>query len=192
MHHRNVSKAIRILTDPTGLSFPKAKITISTSGIAPLIPTIASELGVSLAISLHATNDHVRDALVPINKQYPIAELLASCKKYIELMGRAERRITFEYVMLDGVNDSLRDATELTRLLRELPAHVNLIPFNPWPGTVFKTTPDARIEMFAKVVMEKGIHVTVRKPRGRDILAACGQLKSNFLSKVKVPLIKEP
>ncbi|KAL1927738.1 hypothetical protein VTP01DRAFT_3559 [Rhizomucor pusillus] len=177
---RNIRQAVKILTDPEGLQWPKPKITISTSGVAPLIPKIASELGVSLAISLHATRNDLRDVLVPLNKTYPIDMVLNACRQYAHLLkGGNMRRITFEYVMLDNVNDSAHEARELVRLLKQLPAHVNLIPFNPWPGSQYKTSKMERIDKFAEIVINGGIHCTVRRPRGQDIMAACGQLKSN-------------
>ncbi|KAI7870248.1 ribosomal RNA large subunit methyltransferase N [Spinellus fusiger] len=177
---RHVSKAIQVLTDPQGLGLSKSKITVSTSGVVPLIPKIATELGVSLAISLHATNNDLRNVLVPLNKTFPIELLLETCMEYTRLMGKNTRRITFEYVMLDGVNDSLAEARALVRLLKQLPAHVNLIPFNPWPGSGYTSSKPERIEQFAKIVVLGGIHCTVRRPRGQDIMAACGQLKSNM------------
>ncbi|KAI8376047.1 ribosomal RNA large subunit methyltransferase N [Radiomyces spectabilis] len=178
---RNVSKAIKILTDPQGLDWSKHKITISTSGVAPVIPKIASELGVSLAISLHATNNQLRNELVPLNKTYPLDTVLAACREYAANMGKKGRRITFEYVMLRGVNDSAGEARELVRLLKQLPAHVNLIPFNPWPGSGYQSSTAEQVQRFANIVMEGGIHCTVRRPRGQDILAACGQLKSSLI-----------
>ncbi|KAL0091333.1 radical SAM enzyme, Cfr family [Phycomyces blakesleeanus] len=180
---RHVSKAIRILTDPQGLGWSKSKITVSTSGVVPLIPKIASELGVSLAISLHATNNELRDVLVPLNKTFPLEMVLDACKSYANLMGNNGRRITFEYVMLDGVNDSIAEARTLVKLLKQLPAHVNLIPFNPWPGSNYLTSKPQQIEDFAQVVLRGGLHCTVRRPRGQDIMAACGQLKSSMTQK---------
>ncbi|EPB88742.1 cfr family radical SAM enzyme [Mucor circinelloides 1006PhL] len=176
---KNVSKGIKILTDPQGLSWSKPKITVSTSGVAPLIPKIATELGVSLAISLHATNNALRDVLVPLNKTFPLEMVLEACKTYASHMGNRGRRITFEYVMLDHVNDSLSDARAMVRLLKQLPAHVNLIPFNPWPGSGYESTKMEHIERFAQVVVQGGVHCTIRRPRGQDIMAACGQLKSS-------------
>ncbi|KAI9486870.1 MAG: radical SAM enzyme, Cfr family [Benjaminiella poitrasii] len=181
---RNVSKAVKILTDPEGLNWSKSKITISTSGVAPLIPKIATDLGVSLAISLHATNNSLRDILVPLNKTYPLEAVLEACRMYAYSMNHHHnsshrRRITFEYVMLDHVNDSLSEARDLAKLLKQLPAHVNLIPFNPWPGSGYESTKMEKIEQFAQVVIDGGVHCTVRRPRGQDIMAACGQLKSS-------------
>ncbi|KAI8646540.1 radical SAM enzyme [Parasitella parasitica] len=176
---KNVSKAIKIMTDTQGLSWPKPKITVSTSGVVPLIPKIATELGVSLAVSLHATNNALRDVLVPLNKTFPLEMVLEACKAYASHMGNRGRRITFEYVMLDHVNDSLSDARAMVKLLKQLPAHVNLIPFNPWPGSGYKSTKMEQIERFAQTVIQGGVHCTIRRPRGQDIMAACGQLKSS-------------
>ncbi|ORX87535.1 hypothetical protein K493DRAFT_268697 [Basidiobolus meristosporus CBS 931.73] len=184
-NYRNVSKAIQILTDPRGIALPKARITVSTSGVVPAIEKIPTELGVSLAISLHAVSDDIRDKIVPLNKTWPIKELMNACRNFVHLADEKTKRITFEYVMLDGVNDSLADARELSRMLKELPAHVNLIPFNPWPGSTYKCTPEARLQQFVDIVNEGGTKATIRRPRGRDIFAACGQLKSNVLSKAQ-------
>ncbi|KAH8549824.1 23S rRNA m(2)A-2503 methyltransferase [Umbelopsis sp. PMI_123] len=180
---RNTSKAVSILINSSGLAVPKPKITISTSGVAPLIPKVASELGVSLAISLHATRNSTRDKIVPLNKTYPISEVLDACKQYVRLLGKRRHRITFEYVMLRGVNDSLAEAHELVKLLKEIPAHVNLIPWNPWPGSIYETSTSDQIDRFASLVMEGNVPCTVRRPRGQDIMAACGQLKSSHDSK---------
>ncbi|KAI8877733.1 ribosomal RNA large subunit methyltransferase N [Backusella circina FSU 941] len=182
---KNVSKAVRILTDPQGLNWSKPKITISTSGVVPLIPKIATELGVSLAISLHATNNELRDVLVPLNKTFSLELVLEACKEYARFMGNRGRRITFEYVMLDHVNDSLSEARALVKLLKQLPAHVNLIPFNPWPGSGYESTKMDHVERFAQVVVQGGVHCTIRRPRGQDIMAACGQLKSSTMNKSK-------
>ncbi|KAI8343023.1 radical SAM enzyme, Cfr family [Chlamydoabsidia padenii] len=182
---RNTSAAIKVLTNSEGLAWSKSKITVSTSGVVPLIPKLASELGVSLAISLHATNNDLRDELVPLNKTYPLEMVLDACHQYSKIMGNKGRRITFEYVMLDHVNDSLAEARTLVKLLKQLPAHVNLIPFNPWPGSSYETTKWEQIELFSQVVMGGGIPCTIRRPRGKDILAACGQLKTSVEQKQK-------
>ena len=172
----NVAAAIGVLMDHEGLAISRRKITLSTAGVVPMIKRCGEELGVNLAVSLHAVTDELRDEIVPINKKYPIKELLAACRDYPGVNNA--RRITFEYVMLKDVNDSPSEARELVRLLRGIPAKVNLIPFNPWPGAPFETsTPDA-IERFANIVHEGNLVGTVRTPRGRDIFAACGQLKS--------------
>ncbi|KAG2220573.1 hypothetical protein INT45_008754 [Circinella minor] len=176
-NHKQVFQAIQILTDQQGLQWPKQKITISTSGVVPLIPKIATELGVSLAISLHATRDSLRDTLVPLNKTYPLETLMDACFNYAKQS--SGQRITFEYVMLDGINDSLSEAKDLVKLLKQLPAHVNLIPFNPWPGSIYKTSKPEQVEKFAQIVQNGGVHCTIRRPRGQDILAACGQLRSS-------------
>lgn len=180
-NYENVSKAIKIIMDTNGISISKRKITLSTSGVVPLIEKCGEELGVNLAISLHATNDALRSEIVPLNKKYPIKELLDACRKYANLPGM--RYITFEYVMLKGVNDSVADAKELVRLLQGIPAKVNLIPFNPWPGTIYECSEWAQIEKFANIVKNAGYASPIRTPRGRDILAACGQLKSDSIKK---------
>jgi 23S rRNA (adenine2503-C2)-methyltransferase len=172
----NVKKALRIAVDGEGIAISWRKITLSTSGVVPMIKRAGEEIGVMLAISLHAVRDEVRDILVPINRKWPIAELLQACREYPT--GTNARRITFEYVMLKGVNDSDADARELARLLQGIPAKVNLIPFNPWPGTAYECSDAKTIERFADLVNRAGYVATVRTPRGRDILAACGQLKS--------------
>jgi 23S rRNA (adenine2503-C2)-methyltransferase len=176
-NYENVAKALRIVMDHEGLSISKRKITLSTSGIVPMIGRCGAELGVNLAISLHAVTDALRDELVPINKKYPIAELLEACRTYPGSSNA--RRITFEYVMLKGVNDSPAEARELVRLLDGIPAKVNLIPFNPWPGAPYERSTPAAIKAFSDVVFDAGYSSPVRTPRGEDIMAACGQLKSD-------------
>ena len=175
----NVRAAIEVAADGDGLAFSKRRITLSTSGVVPEIPRWGLEAGTMLAISLHAVTDELRDELVPINRKYPIAELLEACRQYPGLSNA--RRITFEYVMLKGINDSLADARALVRLLSGIPAKINLIPFNPWPGTRYECSSWEQIEKFADVVNRAGYASPVRTPRGRDILAACGQLKSESL-----------
>jgi 23S rRNA (adenine2503-C2)-methyltransferase len=172
----NVKTALLIATDGDGLSLSKRRVTLSTSGVVPEIYRTGEEIGVMLAISLHAVRDELRDMLVPINKKYPLAELLEACRKYPSLSNA--RRITFEYVMLKDVNDSLEDAKLLVQLLKGIPAKINLIPFNPWPGTNYQCSDWATIEKFADFVNQAGYASPIRTPRGRDILAACGQLKS--------------
>jgi 23S rRNA (adenine2503-C2)-methyltransferase len=172
----NVRSAIEVAADGDGLAFSKRRITLSTSGVVPEIPRWGLEIGTMLAISLHAVTDALRNDLVPINRKYPIAELLEACRQYPGLSNA--RRITFEYVMLKGVNDSLADARALVRLLDGIPAKINLIPFNPWPGSRYECSDWEQIERFADVVNRAGYASPVRTPRGRDILAACGQLKS--------------
>jgi 23S rRNA (adenine2503-C2)-methyltransferase len=172
----NVTAGLKVLLDQDGLQFSKRRITLSTSGVVPEIGRVGAETGVSLAISLHAVTDALRDELVPLNRKYPIADLLDACRNYPVLSNA--RRITFEYVMLKGVNDSVDDAKRLVRLLKGIPAKINLIPFNPWPGTKYECSEWEQIERFSEVVFEAGYSSPVRTPRGRDILAACGQLKS--------------
>ena len=171
-----VAAATKIAMDPEGLAVSRRKITLSTAGVVPMIARCGRELGVNLAISLHAVTDGLRDRLVPLNRKYPIAELLDACRNYPGSSNA--RRITFEYVMLKGVNDSPAEARELVRLLAGIPAKVNLIPFNPWPGTPFECSSEAAITAFSDIVFAAGYSAPVRTPRGRDILAACGQLKS--------------
>ena len=175
-NYDNVKKALEIAMDGDGVAISKRRITLSTSGVVPMIEKCGAELGIMLAISLHAVTDEVRDMLVPINKKWPIKELLAACRAYPA--AKNARRITFEYVMLDGVNDSEADARELCRLIKGIPAKVNMIPFNPWPGSAFESSSPEAIKKFACVVEKAGYVATVRTPRGRDILAACGQLKT--------------
>tara|TARA_R110002020_G_scaffold156117_8_gene337695 strand:+ start:25176 stop:26411 length:1236 start_codon:yes stop_codon:yes gene_type:complete len=171
-----VKKALLIAADGDGLALSRRRITLSTSGVVPGIVRTGEEIGVMLAISLHAVRDELRDELVPINKKYPLKELLEACRTYPGVSNA--RRITFEYVMLKGVNDSLSDAKELVRLLKGIPAKINLIPFNPWPGSNYECSDWETIETFADFVNANGYASPIRTPRGRDILAACGQLKS--------------
>jgi 23S rRNA (adenine2503-C2)-methyltransferase len=175
-NYDNVATALKIVMDPEGLSISRRKITLSTSGVVPMIHRCGAELAVNLAVSLHAVRDDVRDRLVPLNRKYPIAELLEACRTYPGSSNA--RRITFEYAMLKGVNDSPSDARALVRLLAGIPAKVNLIPFNPWPGAPYECASDAAIKAFSDIVFAAGYSAPVRTPRGRDILAACGQLKS--------------
>ena len=172
----NVKTALAIASDGDGVALSKRRITLSTSGVAPMIPRAGAEMGVMLAISLHAVRDDLRDELVPINRKWPLAALLDACRAYPGLSNA--RRITFEYVMLKGVNDSDAEARDLVRLLKGIPAKINLIPFNPWPGSPYECSDWERIERFAEVVNRAGYASPIRTPRGRDILAACGQLKS--------------
>jgi 23S rRNA (adenine2503-C2)-methyltransferase len=175
-NYDNVAKAMRIVMDGEGLGISKRRITLSTAGVVPMIGRVGEELGVNLAISLHAVRDELRDMLVPINKKYPLEQLMQACRDYPGLSNA--RRITFEYVMLKGVNDSLEDAQAMAELLRDIPAKINLIPFNPWPGSVFECSSNNAIRRFADFLSEAGYSAPVRHPRGQDILAACGQLKS--------------
>lgn len=171
-----VKKALLIASDCEGISLSKRRITLSTSGVVPEIYRTGDEIGVMLAISLHAVNDNLRDLLVPINKKYPLQQLIEACRKYPGLSNA--RRITFEYVMLKDINDSIEDAKNLVKLLQGIPAKINLIPFNPWPGTNYQCSSWEQIELFADIVNRAGYASPIRTPRGRDILAACGQLKS--------------
>ena len=171
-----VRDALLVAADGEGLSVSKRRITLSTSGVVPNIVRAGSEIGTMLAVSLHAVRDDLRNELVPLNRKYPIAELLDACRAYPGLSNA--RRITFEYVMLKGVNDLLAEAKALVRLLKGIPAKINLIPFNPWPGTKYECSDWEQIEKFSQVVFDAGYASPVRTPRGRDILAACGQLKS--------------
>jgi 23S rRNA (adenine2503-C2)-methyltransferase len=172
----NVRDAVSVLADGDGLSISKRRITVSTAGVVPKIEKLGAEAGSMLAISLHAVRDELRDRLVPLNKKYPLKELIAACRAYPGASNA--RRITFEYVMLKGVNDSPAEARELVWLLRGIPAKINLIPFNPWPGTAYECSDWEKIEAFSEIVFNAGYASPVRTPRGRDILAACGQLKS--------------
>jgi 23S rRNA (adenine2503-C2)-methyltransferase len=172
----NVRDAVELISHGDGLSVSKRRITLSTAGVVPEIARAGDEMGTMLAISLHGTTDEIRNQLVPLNKKYPIAELLTACRNYPGLSNA--RRITFEYVMIKGVNDTAEDARRLVQLLKGIPAKVNLIPFNPWPGTDYECSDWDQIEVFARIVLKAGYASPVRTPRGRDILAACGQLKS--------------
>ncbi len=171
-----VARALAIVMDSAGIAISTRRVTLSTAGVVPMIRRCGAELGVNLAVSLHAVTDELRDRLVPLNKKHPIAELLAACRDYPS--GTNARRITFEYVMLMGINDSPADARALVRLIRGIPAKVNLIPFNPWPGAPYECSTEAAIRAFAAIVNAAGYASPVRSPRGRDIMAACGQLKS--------------
>jgi 23S rRNA (adenine2503-C2)-methyltransferase len=171
-----VRDALLIVADNEGIGISRRRITLSTSGVVPNIIRTGEEIGVMLAISLHAVRDELRNELVPLNRKYPIAELLQACRDYPGSSNA--RRITFEYVMLKGVNDSLDDAKLLVRLLKGIPAKINLIPFNPWPGTIYECSDWDQIEKFSEYIFNAGYSSPVRTPRGRDILAACGQLKS--------------
>jgi 23S rRNA (adenine2503-C2)-methyltransferase len=171
-----VRDALLIVADGDGIAISKRRITLSTSGVVPNIERAGAEIGCMLAVSLHAVRDELRNELVPLNRKYPIAQLLKACRNYPGVSNA--KRITFEYVMLKGVNDSIDDAKALVRLLKGIPAKINLIPFNPWPGTKYECSDWEQIEKFSQVVFDAGYASPVRTPRGRDILAACGQLKS--------------
>ncbi len=171
-----VRDGLNVVADGDGLSISKRRITLSTSGVVPNIARAGHEIGAMLAVSLHAVTDEIRNKLVPLNRKYPLRELLDACRNYPGLSNA--RRVTFEYVMLKGVNDSLADAKALVRLVKGIPAKINLIPFNPWPGTNYECSDWEQIEKFSEIVFNAGYASPVRTPRGRDILAACGQLKS--------------
>jgi len=181
-NYDSVAAAVELMKDEKGLNFSRRRITLSTSGIVPEIRRAGAEMRVMLAISLHAVRDDLRDELVPVNRRWPLRELLAACRDYPPLSNA--RRITFEYVMLKGINDSDADARELLRLLEGIPSKINLIPFNPWPGSRYETSAPERVQRFGEIIRNAGIMATIRTPRGRDIAAACGQLKSES---VRIP-----
>tara|TARA_B100002051_G_C16691311_1_gene615667 strand:- start:471 stop:1514 length:1044 start_codon:yes stop_codon:yes gene_type:complete len=177
LNYDNVIKSINVLTNQKGLAFSKRKVTLSTSGVVPRIIDFKEDSDVNLAISLHSAFDEIRDILVPINKKWPIENLLKALKEYSKK--RKHKRITFEYIMLEGINDSIKDAKELVKLIKPFKAKINLIPFNPWPGSNYKASSPDQIKVFKKLILEEGkLVATVRLPRGDDVLAACGQLKS--------------
>lgn len=176
-NYEKVRKALTIIMDSEGIQLSRRRITLSTSGVVPMMQKCGEELDINLAISLHAVRDDLRDTLVPINKKYPLKELLQACRTYPNASN--SRRITFEYVMLDGVNDSPADARELVRMIRGIPAKINLIPFNPWPGAPYDRSKTRAIIKFSEIVNDAGYASPVREPRGEDIMAACGQLKSD-------------
>lgn len=185
----NVAAGLKIVMDNEGISLSKRRITLSTAGVVPMMKRAGEELGVNLAVSLHAVTDEIRDRIVPLNKKYPIRELMQACRDYPGLNNA--RRITFEYVMLRDVNDSPADARALVQLIKGIPAKVNLIPFNPWPGAPFeRSTPEA-IKTFSQIVFEAGYASPVRTPRGEDIMAACGQLKSDSVRQRKADLLRQ-
>ncbi|MCW5698566.1 MAG: 23S rRNA (adenine(2503)-C(2))-methyltransferase RlmN [Rhodospirillales bacterium] len=175
-NYDNVARALRIIMDPEGIAISKRRITLSTSGVVPMIRRVGAELGVKLAISLHAVTDDLRSSLMPINRKYPIAALMQACREYPGADNA--RRITFEYVMLKGINDSPADARALADLVRGIPAKFNLIPFNVWPGAPYACSPMPVIRRFAAILNDAGFTAPIRVPRGRDIMAACGQLRS--------------
>ncbi len=177
LNYDEVSKAIKIMMSEDGIAISRRKITLSTSGIIPYIEKTGIELGVNLAISLHAVNNELRNKLVPINKKYNLENLINSCRNYPKLSN--SRRITWEYVMLKDVNDSSEDALNLIKLIKGIPSKINLIPFNSWPGSLFETSTQKKIDKFAQILMDAGFASPIRMPRGQDIYAACGQLKSN-------------
>ncbi len=177
LNYHNVIKSISVLTDQKGLAFSKRKVTLSTSGVVPKIIDFKEDSDVNLAVSFHAAFDEIRDILVPINKKWPIGNLLDALREYSKK--RKHKRITFEYIMLEGINDSIKDAKELVKLIKPFKAKINLIPFNPWPGSNYKASSLQKIKVFKKFILDEGkLVATVRLPRGDDVLAACGQLKS--------------
>ena len=187
----NVRDALKIIMDDQGIALSRRRITLSTSGVVPEMERCGVEIGVNLAISLHAVTNEVRDEIMPINKKYPLEELLAACRDYPGAKG--SRRITFEYIMLKDINDSDEDARNLVRLLRKYDIHakVNLIPFNPWPGSNYQRSEDRQIKRFSEYVFDAGISAPIRSPRGEDILAACGQLKSESEKMRKSEILKQ-
>ncbi len=176
-NYENVARAMRFAMDGEGIGLSRRRITLSTSGVVPMMDRCGAELGVNLAVSLHAVRDDLRDEIVPLNRKYPIAELIAACRRYPGASNA--RRITFEYIMLRGVNDSEAEARELVRLIAGIPAKVNLIPFNPWPGSDYQPSGREALERFAAIVQDAGFAAPIRMPRGQDILAACGQLRTD-------------
>lgn len=179
----NVVRAMNIMTDDFAYGLSKRRVTLSTAGMVPMIDRLREVNHVSLAVSLHAPNDALRDQMVPLNKKYPIAELMAACRRYVE--GAPHRKVTFEYVMLDGINDSPAHARELVKLLETVPAKVNLIPFNPFPGTAYTCSRPAAIDEFRNIVTRAGLVTVTRKTRGDDIDAACGQLVGRVMDRTK-------
>jgi 23S rRNA (adenine2503-C2)-methyltransferase len=175
-NYENIAKAMRIVMDGEGIALSRRRITLSTSGVIPMMDQCGSDLGINLAISLHAVRNDLRDEIVPLNRKYPIEDLIAACRRYPAASNA--RRITFEYIMLRGVNDSEAEARELVRLIAGIPAKVNLIPFNPWPGSAYKPSTREQLAKFAQIVTDAGFASPIRMPRGRDILAACGQLRT--------------
>ena len=175
-NYDNVSKALKIIMDGEGIALSKRRITLSTSGVVPMMEKCGADLGVNLAVSLHAVTDELRDVLVPINKKYPLKELIRACREYPG--ANNARRITFEYVMLKGVNDSEADARQLLRLAKGIPVKFNLIPFNAWPGAPYECSTPEAMDKFVNILNDGGFSSPIRQPRGRDIMAACGQLKS--------------
>ncbi|HYH37775.1 MAG TPA: 23S rRNA (adenine(2503)-C(2))-methyltransferase RlmN [Azospirillum sp.] len=178
-NYENVAKALKIVMDGDGISISKRRITLSTSGVVPMMKRCGEELNVNLAVSLHAVTDELRDIIMPINRKYPLRELIDACRNYPGVNNA--RRITFEYVMLKGLNDSPAAARALVNLLRGIPAKINLIPFNPWPGAPYERSTDRAIQVFGDIVNHAGYASPVRTPRGEDIMAACGQLKSESM-----------
>ncbi|BDZ74904.1 dual-specificity RNA methyltransferase RlmN [Methylophaga marina] len=180
-NYNNVVTAMNLMRDDFGYGISWRRLTLSTSGMVPMIDKLREDCHVSLAISLHAANDELRSQIIPLNQKYPIAELLAACKRYV--VGQQRRHITVEYVMLDGINDSIQDAKDLVRILKDIPNKINLIPFNPFPGTHYKCSSRNQIVRFQQYLIDQGLVATVRKTRGDDIVAACGQLAGEVQDK---------
>ena len=183
-NYENIRKALEIIMDHSGISLSRRRITLSTSGIVPEIKKCGDDLGVNLAISLHATNDNLRNELVPINKKYDIKQLLDAVRSYARISN--SRRVTWEYVMLKGVNDTAEDAKNLVKLIKGIPSKINLIPFNEWPCSPYECSEEDSINRFAKIIMKAGYASPIRTPRGRDVMAACGQLKSLSIKQKKL------
>ena len=182
-NYNNVVMAMKLMRDDLGYGISWRRVTLSTSGMVPMIDKLREDCHVSLAISLHAANDKLRSEIIPLNEKYPIAELLAACKRYVDVDQR--RHITIEYVMLDGINDSVQDGKDLIRILKGLPTKINLIPFNPFPGTDYICSPKTVIKRFQQQLTDAGLVATIRKTRGDDIVAACGQLAGEVQDKTK-------
>jgi len=182
-NYNSVARAVKIITDPEGIAISKRRVTLSTAGVVPLIEQCGEELGINLAVSLHATSDDVRNEIMPINKKYPIKELLETCKNYADI---TRRKVTFEYVMLKGINDSINDAKQLIKLLKKIPAKINLIPFNKWEGCEYECSSQGTIREFTKILNANGYAAPIRKSKGEDIMAACGQLRSKSTRENKV------
>ena len=178
-----VVKAMRLMMDDNAYGLSRRRVTLSTAGVVPAMDELSKTINVSLAVSLHATNDALRDQLVPLNKKYPIKELMAACKRYVE--GGFKRHVTFEYIMIDDVNDSAEDARALVKLLKGMPAKVNLIPFNPYPNTHYKTSTQQAQDRFTKILTDGGLITVTRRTRGEDIDAACGQLAGKIQDKTR-------
>ena len=183
-NYENVKKGLEIIMDHSGISLSRRRITLSTSGIVPEIKKCGDDLGVNLAISLHATKDNLRNELVPINKKYDIKQLLDAVRSYARISN--SRRVTWEYVMLKGVNDTAQDAKNLVKLIKGIPSKINLIPFNEWPCSPYECSEEDSINNFAKIIMKAGYASPIRTPRGRDVMAACGQLKSLSIKQKKL------
>jgi 23S rRNA (adenine2503-C2)-methyltransferase len=183
LNYDNVIDAIRLMLDDNAYGMSRRRVTLSTSGVVPALERLADDMNVALAISLHGPNDEIRNQVVPLNRKYPLNELLAACKRYLDKQESSREKLTIEYVMLQEVNDSEENARELSRLLKDLPVKINLIPFNPFPGTRFETSSNNRIHRFKDALIKDGYVVTIRKTRGDDIDAACGQLAGDFKDK---------